>query len=180
MRTMRVGHPLITGSVVWSVLLWGSSWVAQGSFAQSQNAAQGTDNQTPADKSGPTAKHKLEKEKHWSGSLVDANCMVKAMSTPTGGTDENSGRPNANTSQRDWLTEGPGQTTAPSVQMGAGQSPRQTGHFLLGKTQTRIPISARHRHPRWPGPTKLTMKPSNALRVPRRPCSAWCPPMDKC
>jgi hypothetical protein len=73
MTTRRVGHLLVMSSVVLSVFLWGTSWVvAQGSVAQSQSAAQGTENQTPAAKSGSTAQHKAEKEKHWSGSLVDA------------------------------------------------------------------------------------------------------------
>ena len=43
MRTVMVGHPLNTSSVVWSVLLCGSSWVAQRCVAQSQSTAQGTD-----------------------------------------------------------------------------------------------------------------------------------------
>jgi len=43
MRTVMVGHPLNTSSVVWSVLLCGSTWVAQRCVAQSQSTAQGTD-----------------------------------------------------------------------------------------------------------------------------------------
>ena len=43
MRTVMVGHPLNTSSVVWSVLLCGSNWVAQRCVAQSQSTAQGTD-----------------------------------------------------------------------------------------------------------------------------------------
>src|SRR5215471_4158439 len=98
MRRMKAKHPLITSSVVWSVLLWGSSWVAQGSVAQSQSTAQGTDNQTSAAKSGPN-----------------------------GGADEKLGRPNTGARQREWLAEEPSQSGSPSPQMGPGQSPRQTG-----------------------------------------------------
>jgi hypothetical protein len=138
MTTRRVGYPLVMSSVVLSVFLWGTSWVvAQGSVAQSQSAAQGTENQTPAAKSGSTAQHKAEKEKHWSGSLVDANCMVKAMSSPTGAADQNSGRANAGAPQREWLTEGPGQTPAP--QMGPAQSPRQTGALPPGQNPDQNP-----------------------------------------
>jgi len=43
MRTVMVGHTLNTSSVVWSVLLCGSTWVAQRCVAQSQSTAQGTD-----------------------------------------------------------------------------------------------------------------------------------------
>src|SRR5215831_1285893 len=110
MRRMKAKHPLITSSVVWSVLLWGSSWVAQGSVAQSQSTAQGTDNQISAAKSGPNATHKPEKERHWSGSLVDAHCMVKAMSTPNSGADENLGRLNTGAPRREWLPEESSQT----------------------------------------------------------------------
>jgi hypothetical protein len=137
MTTIRAGYPLTVSSVVLSVLLWGSSWTAQGSAAQSQGDAQATENQTPAAKSGSTAKRKTEKEKHWSGSLVDANCMVNAMSSPTGATDQI--RPNAGTPQREWLTEGSGQTTSPSPQMGPAQSPRQTGALPPGQNPDQNP-----------------------------------------
>ena len=139
MRTVMVGHPLNTSSVVWSVLLWGSSWVAQGSVAHSQSTAQGTDNQTSAAKSGPNAKHKPEKERHWSGSLVDAHCMVKAISTPNGGADENLGRPNTGAPRREWLPEESSQTGSPSPQMGPGQSPRQTGALPPGQNPDQNP-----------------------------------------
>jgi hypothetical protein len=135
MTIVRADHPLITGSVVLSVLLWGS-WAAQGSGAQSQTTAQGTDNQTPAAKSGSTAKHKGEK--HWSGSLVDANCMVKAISAPTGATGESSSRPNQSAPQRQWLAEGPGQSS-PSSQMGPGQTPRQPGALPPGQNPDQNP-----------------------------------------
>jgi hypothetical protein len=88
MRIVRRGVPLIGGSVVLSVLLWGSAWVAQGSGAQSQSTnAQSTEN--PSGESSLPAKHKPQKERHWSGSLVDVNCMAKAGQT--GSTDEKLG-----------------------------------------------------------------------------------------
>jgi hypothetical protein len=137
MVTIRVGHPLITSSVVLSVLLCGGSWVAEGSGAQSQSTAQSTDNQNPSGESSSPAKHKPQKEKHWSGSLVDVNCMAKALSAQPGVTEENSGRPNAGAPQREWLTQGSGQTSA-SPQMGPGQ-PARRGRYLLGQNPDQNP-----------------------------------------
>jgi hypothetical protein len=109
MRNTRAGHSLITSSVVLLAILWGGSSVAQSFGAQSQSTAgRGTDNSTSSAQSGSTPKHKPEKEKHWSGSLVDVNCMMKAMSAPTGATNENSARPNAGSPQKEWLAAGPG------------------------------------------------------------------------
>jgi len=139
MTTIRVGHSAISGSVVLSVLLWGSSWLAQGARAQSQSTAASTVNQTATAQSDSTTKQKHEKEKHWSGSLVDLNCMVKAMSAPAGATGENSGSPNAGAPQRQWLAEGPGQATSPSPQMGPGQSPRQPGALPPGQNPDQSP-----------------------------------------
>jgi hypothetical protein len=52
MRTVMVGHPLNTSSVVWSVLLCGSTWVAQRCVAQSQSTAQGTDDKISDSRGG--------------------------------------------------------------------------------------------------------------------------------
>jgi hypothetical protein len=135
MRIVRDGAPLISGSVVLSVLLWGSAWVAQGSGAQSQSTAQSTDNQNPSGESSSSAKHKPQKEKHWSGSLVDVNCMSKAAQT--GSTDENSGRSNTGAPPRQWVAEGLGQSS-PSPQMGPGQS-RQPGTLPPGQNPDQNP-----------------------------------------
>jgi hypothetical protein len=137
MTIVRLGKPVFTTSVVLSLLLWGGSWEARGVGAQSRNTVQGSDNQNPPEESSSNATQKPPKEKHFSGKLVDVNCMVKAMSTQTGATDENSGRPNAGAPQREWLAEGPGQTS-PSPQMGPGQ-PRQTGALPPGQNPDQNP-----------------------------------------
>jgi hypothetical protein len=124
--------------VVLLAILWGGSSVAQSFGAQSQSTAgRGADNSTSSAQSGSTPKHKPEKEKHWSGSLVDVTCMMKAMSAPTGATNENSARPNAGSPQKEWLAAGPGQTSA-SPQMGPGQS-RQTGVLPPGQNPDQNP-----------------------------------------
>ena len=134
MTTTRVGYSFVTGSVVLSLFLCGTSWASQGSGGQAQSSTQETANPTPVAKSDSTAKHKGEKEKHWSGSLVDVNCVEKAKSS--GGTEDNSVRPSATAPQRQWLGEGSGQA---SSQMGPSQTPRQTGALPPGQNPTQNP-----------------------------------------
>jgi hypothetical protein len=136
MKTMKVGGLLITGSVVLLLLCWGSS--RQGSYAQTQSTAPSTDNLTPpAAKADSTVKQKGEKEKHWNGSLVDVNCMAKAMSAQAGATGANSARPSAGGPQREWLAGGSGQAS-PSGQMSTGQS-RQPGALPPGQNPDQNP-----------------------------------------
>jgi len=143
MRSTRAAHSLITSLVVLLAVLWGGSSVAQSSGAQSQSTADpAAGNSTSSAQSGSTAKHKPEKERHWSGSLVDANCMVKAMSAQAERIDDNSANPNASAPQRRWLNEGDPSSglaqTSPSSQMGPAQS-RQTGALPPSQNPDRNP-----------------------------------------
>jgi hypothetical protein len=137
---MRIGRFLITNSVV-VVLLLVSGLATQTSDVQGtrtpstgQSPDSTTQNGTTASTS--TEKRKSEKEKHWSGSLVDANCMAKAISGMT----QSSSQSQAGTTQRE-LPEPVPQNPAPqadrSPRMGPGQ--QQAGALPPGQNPDQNP-----------------------------------------
>ncbi len=127
---MRIGYCFLANSVV-ALLLWGSGSVAQAD-AQSPSPATSVDSGIP-NPTTSTNKHKGQKEKRWSGSLVDANCMAKAMSGAAG--KQGPTQPNAGGPRSQLFGSAP---QNPPPQMGPGQ-PRQGGALPSGQSQEQNP-----------------------------------------
>jgi hypothetical protein len=128
---MNRGRILVL-TVVAMVLLWGSGFYRTTLKAQDASVpttAQSNDGSAQNPTSTSAKKHNKEKQKRWSGSLVDVNCMAKAMSASK---DQGARPPDSSVPRTQWLDGGaqyPGQSpgqSSPSPQTGPGQPTQPT------------------------------------------------------
>ncbi len=140
---MRIGYSLLASSAA-ALLLWGSGLATQtpdGRDAQSPTTAQSIDSSTQT--AASSEKHKREKQKRWSGSLVDTNCMATAMSGAAGAIDQGSSQPDAGSTQTrlpEPVPENPAPQPgrSPSARMDPSQS-RQAGVLPPGQNPDQNP-----------------------------------------
>lgn len=143
---MRIRYFLLLCLVVPLLLVWASGSTSLAARTQDTEApSTGSSNRSSTQNQAAisTNQHNREKQKRWSGNLVDANCMAKVMSGAATATDQDSSRPDAGSRQRE-LPEPMPENPPPqpdrsaSPRMEPGQS-RQTGALPPGQNPDQNP-----------------------------------------